>query len=84
MRISEIEIGEVYLIEMPTGYISDHLVMSKTVDGDYVKLFDLDKRQSEWYRQDDLAGAKILGKVVWQRKVFEIYKWLVGDKDGSD
>ena len=84
MRISEIEIGEVYLIEMPTGYISDYLVMSKTVDGDYVKLFDLDKRESEWYSQDDLAGAKILGKVVWQSKVFEIYKWLVGDKDGSD
>ena len=74
MRISELKIGRVYLIEMPEAYISDFLVMTKTFDENFVKLYDLTERREKWYPQDELAAAKILGEVVWDEKVLELLK----------
>jgi len=76
MRINELKIGKAYLIEMPTGYISDFLVMTKTYNEDFVKLYDLSKKRYEWYSQDELAAAKILGEVMWLERVPELHEKL--------
>jgi len=74
MRISELKIGSVYLIEMPEAYISDFLVMTKTFDENFVKLYDVTERREKWYSQDELAAAKILGEVIWGEKVLGLLK----------
>ena len=74
MRISELKIGKVYLIEMPSGYISDFLVMTKTYNESFVKLYDLVERQCKWYSQAELAAAKLLDEVMWLKEVFELHK----------
>jgi len=76
MRINELKIGKAYLIEMPTGYISDFLVMTKTYNEDFVKLYDVSKKRYEWYSQDELAASKILGEVMWLERVSELHEKL--------
>jgi len=84
MRISELKIGKVYLIEMSSGYISDFLVMTKTYNEDFVKLYDLVERRCKWYSQAELAAAKLLGEVMWPKEVFKLHKEVFGAESKSE
>ena len=80
MQINELKIGRAYLIKMPTGYVSDFLVIAKTDDEEYVKLYDIAKGRFMWYSQGELAAAEILGEVIWNEKVLELHKELFGER----
>lgn len=72
------------MIEMPSGYISDFLVMTKTYNEDFVKLYDLTEKQCKWYSQAELAAAKLLDEVMWLKEVFELYKKMFEVMSESD